>query len=54
MKEELKKNIVFILYMLIVLAMAVIYFSVPERVVFMENQIKWWSELWDIVKTLGK
>ena len=50
MQEERKKDILFILYILIVLILAVAYFSVPERKVFMENTIKWWSELWDVIR----
>jgi hypothetical protein len=48
--EERSKDIVFILFILAVLILSILYFSVPERVVFMENQIKWWSELWDVVQ----
>jgi len=47
--EERSKNIVFLLFIFTVLILSVVYFSVPERVLFMENQIKWWSQLWDIV-----
>ena len=49
MKEDRSKNIIFLLFILTVLILSVLYFSVPERVLFMENQIKWWEELWDIV-----
>jgi len=44
MKDEKRKNIIFILFILIVFIMAVIYFSVPERALFLENQITWWKE----------
>jgi len=44
MKDEKRKNIIFVLFILIVLIMAVIYFSVPERALFLENQITWWKE----------
>jgi hypothetical protein len=30
--------------------MAIIYFSVPERGVFLKNQIEWWSEMWNIIR----
>lgn len=46
---ERSKDIVFLLFILTVLILSVVYFSVPERVLFMENEIKWWSELWDVV-----
>ena len=50
MKEEQKKDILLVLYMLTVLILAVIYFSVPERILFMENTIQWWSEWWNAVR----
>jgi hypothetical protein len=49
MKEDRSKDIIFLLFILAVLILSVLYFSVPERVLFMENQIKWWEELWDLV-----
>lgn len=49
MKEDRSKNIIFLLFLLAVLILSILYFSVPERVLFMENQMKWWGELWDIV-----
>jgi hypothetical protein len=44
MKAEDRENMFFILFILIVMAMAVIYFTVPERPAFFENQIEWWRE----------
>ncbi|MBI5099801.1 MAG: hypothetical protein HZB30_11245 [Nitrospirae bacterium] len=44
MNTEGRENIFFILFILIVLVMAVVYFTVPERALFLENQIKWWKE----------
>ncbi len=49
MKEGRSKDIIFLLFILAVLILSVLYFSVPERVLFMEHQIKWWEELWNIV-----
>ncbi len=49
MKPETRNNIIFILFLLIVLILAVIYFTVPERKTFLENQIKWWSEFWALL-----
>lgn len=46
MKAEDRENIFFIIFILIVTAMAFIYFTVPERPAFFENQIKWWGEFW--------
>jgi len=48
---ERGKDIIFVLFILIVFILSILYFSVPERVLFMENQIKWWSELWDVIKS---
>jgi cell division protein FtsL len=47
MKAEKRENIIFIVFILIVLVMAVVYFSVPERALFLENQVKWWKEFWE-------
>lgn len=49
MKAENKKNIYFILYIIIALILAVIYFTVPERALFIENQLKWWKEMWEVI-----
>jgi hypothetical protein len=43
------KDIYFILYLIGVVIMAIIYFSVPEREAFLENQVQWWSEMWEVV-----
>ena len=45
MKAEYKKEILFIIYILTALILAVIYFTVPERRDFIEFQFKWWREL---------
>lgn len=42
--DERKKDIVFIVFIIAVIILAVIYFFVPERALFMENQLKWWAE----------
>ncbi|MBI4698863.1 MAG: hypothetical protein HY758_08175 [Nitrospirae bacterium] len=47
--EKHGKDIMFIVFILVVVIMAIIYFTVPERSLFLQNQIKWWSELWDIL-----
>jgi len=44
MTEEQKNNILYIVFIITVIILAIIYFSVPERVKFFENQIKWWAE----------
>ena len=50
MKENAKKDKLFILYILTVLVLAVIYFSVPERKEFLDFQVKWWSGMWEVIK----
>jgi hypothetical protein len=49
MKAEGGKDIYFILYIIIALILAVIYFTVPERALFIENQLKWWKEMWRVI-----
>ena len=43
-------SILFILYILTVLVLAVIYFTVPERKEFFDFQVKWWGEMWQVIK----
>jgi len=50
MKEESKNNIVFTVYLIIVLILAVIYFTVPERSDFVHYQLQWWGQMWDVIK----
>ena len=50
MKKSTKKNGLFILYILTVLVLAVIYFTVPERKEFFDFQLKWWGEMWQVIK----
>ncbi|MBI4825291.1 MAG: hypothetical protein HY807_02575 [Nitrospirae bacterium] len=42
--DERKKDILFMVFIIVVMTLAVIYFLVPERALFMENQLKWWAE----------
>ncbi len=44
MKAENRKSIFFVLYIITVLVLALIYFSVPERKEFLEFNMKWWKE----------
>ena len=50
MKDENKKNILFVIYITAVLVLAIIYFTVPERGAFFDYQVKWWSEMWEVIK----
>ncbi len=43
MKEERIKDFIFVLYILIILALTIVYFSVPERTIFLNNTIDWWT-----------
>ncbi len=52
MKKELGRDIIFTVFILAVLALAVIYFSVPERAIFLENQIEWWNELLGVIQSV--
>jgi hypothetical protein len=47
---ENRKDIVFFLFISAVLILSILYFSVPERVLFMENEIRWWNEFMEVVK----
>lgn len=47
MQKNVKYNIVFMTYIVSVLILAVIYFTVPERKDFIEFQIKWWREFYE-------
>lgn len=49
MTENSKKNILFIVFITAVIILAVIYFSVPERSLFIKNQLQWWGELREAV-----
>ncbi len=50
MKEKGRKGIYFVLYIIAVLVMGVIYFTVSGRKQFIENQLDWWGELWEVIK----
>ncbi len=51
MKKEPGRDILFTVFILAVLALAVIYFTVPEREIFLENQIEWWNEMWGVIQS---
>ena len=50
MKNNAIKERLFILYILTVLVLAIIYFTVPERKEFLDFQLKWWGEMWRVIK----
>jgi hypothetical protein len=50
MKENNKKDMLFVLYILTVFVLAMIYFTVPERKEFLDFQLKWWGEMWQVIK----
>jgi len=51
MKDEHRKNVLFVFYILAVLILAIIYFTVPERKAFFDYQVEWWSEFWSVLKS---
>ncbi len=52
-RDKGRNDVFFILYLLVVLSLALIYFTVPERALFIENQIEWWGELWEVIFQTG-
>ncbi|MEK6527560.1 MAG: hypothetical protein AABZ36_01565 [Nitrospirota bacterium] len=51
MKEN-GKNIIFVLFILAISILAIVYFSMPERVSFIKNEIRWWSGFPEVIKSL--
>ena len=49
MKKEKKGNIVFILYLIVILTLAIVYFTVPERAEIIRRSIDWWSQLLNMI-----
>ena len=49
MKEKNNVDIIFAVYILVISALAIVYFTMPERAVLLTNAIDWWSELLDII-----
>ena len=49
MKNNGAKDLLFIFYLLVVMALTIVYFSVPERGVMLSNAIDWWAELLKII-----
>ena len=49
MKENSVSNLTFILYLFMVVVLAVIYFTVPERAGLISNAVDWWKEALDMV-----
>lgn len=47
MEEGRKKDILFYVYILAVVILAVIYFTVPERKEFIDFQVNWWKEFFN-------
>ena len=50
MKEDRVTDMVFIFYIVVVIALAFIYFNVPERGVMLSNAIDWWSQLLNMIE----
>ncbi len=43
-----RQDIWYVLYILIIVVMAVIYFTMSERGVFIDHQLKWWGEFFEL------
>jgi len=50
MKKISKKDGLFILYVLSVIVLATIYFTIPERKEFFDFQLTWWGDMWQVIK----
>jgi hypothetical protein len=53
MREESRHTLLFTIYILIVLVLAVTYFTVPERADFIDFQVRWWKELWLSIRSFS-
>ncbi len=51
MKAETKQDVFFVIFLCIVLTLAVMYFSVPERNDFFEYQLDWWGEFLRVLRS---
>jgi hypothetical protein len=49
MKEETWNEILFTAFIIVIVFLALIYFTVPERTDFIEFQKGWWKELWLVI-----
>ena len=49
MKEDRVADLVFIFYIVVVIALAFVYFSAPERADIISNALNWWSGAIDII-----
>jgi hypothetical protein len=47
-----KRDILFLIYLLVIIVLAVIYFTVPERRMFLEDQIERYREFFRLVRSL--
>ena len=45
-----RKDIVFWIYILCVVVLSILYFSMPERKEFINNTIQWWKEMKILIK----
>jgi len=45
-----KRDIIFWIYLVIIIVLSIIYFSMPERKEFISNTIEWWKEMEILVK----
>jgi len=45
-----KRDIVFWIYLVSIIVLSVIYFSMPERKEFINNTIEWWEAMKILIK----
>jgi hypothetical protein len=48
MTEKQKNDFLFIVFIVTVIILAVLYFSIPERSNFIEYQLTWWKEFREV------
>jgi hypothetical protein len=49
MEKNRKRDSLFVIYILSVLVLAAIYFTVPERKEFIDFELTWWGEMWQVI-----
>lgn len=47
-----KNDILFVIYVVAVLVLAIIYFTVSERKMFIERQLEWWREFCELIRSI--
>ena len=50
MTGEAKQEVLFMLFLAVVILLACIYFLLPERTAFFEFEMQWWSAFMEMFK----